>query len=236
MRVLDLFAGIGGFSLGLERAGFQTVAFCEIDPYAKRVLAKHWPGVPIYDDVRELTAERLASDGIGVDVITGGFPCQPHSSAARGRNPEDKLAAEFGRVIWDVKPKIVIAENVARKAFPEWFIGALRSLGYNINPACISAADIGADHTRDRWWLIAHPYNDGELFSSINAKTRLMREVRQSIWGAENYARAVRVPDGLPNRSHRLKCLGNAVVPQIPELIGRAIMDFEKSFAGVDFK
>jgi DNA (cytosine-5)-methyltransferase 1 len=229
LKVLDLFAGIGGFSLGLERTGgFETVAFCEIEPYAQKVLAKHWPGVPIYDDVRELTADRLASDGIGVDVITGGFPCQPHSNAARGRNPEDKLASEFWRVICGIKPKYVIAENVAKKAFPGWFVGGLMALGYTVSPANISAADIGADHTRSRWWVIAHPHDDGQLQSAIDAETQVMREVRQSLWGPENYARAVRVPHGLPNRSHRLKCLGNAVVPQIPELIGRAILEAER--------
>ena len=77
LRVLDLFSGIGGFSLGLERTGgFETVAFCEIEAFPRKILAKHWPDVPCYDDVRTLTAERLAADGIAVDVITGGFPCQ----------------------------------------------------------------------------------------------------------------------------------------------------------------
>src|SRR3954468_25090950 len=82
LKVLDLFSGIGGFSLGLERSGgFETVAFCEIEPFPRRVLAKHWPKVPIYEDVRELTGARLAADGIAVDVITGGFPCQDISVA-----------------------------------------------------------------------------------------------------------------------------------------------------------
>lgn len=86
IRLLDLFSGIGGFSLGLERThGFETVAFCEIDPYCRRVLAKHWPNVRQYEDVRTLTAEQLAADGISVDAICGGFPCQPFSSASRGR-------------------------------------------------------------------------------------------------------------------------------------------------------
>jgi DNA (cytosine-5)-methyltransferase 1 len=75
MRVLDLFSGIGGFSLGLERAGMKTVAFCECEDFPRRVLAKHWPGIPIYDDVRTLSAERLAADGISADLICGGFPC-----------------------------------------------------------------------------------------------------------------------------------------------------------------
>ena len=82
MNVLDLFSGIGGFSLGLERAGMRTVAFCEIEPYARRVLAKHWPHVPCYDDVRSLTAQCLP-DGIPIDVITGGFPCQDLSLAGK---------------------------------------------------------------------------------------------------------------------------------------------------------
>jgi hypothetical protein len=86
LRVLDLFSGIGGFSLGLERTGgFETVAFCEIEPFPRRVLAKHWPKVPCYHDVRELTAARLAADGISVDVICGGFPCQDISLAGAGK-------------------------------------------------------------------------------------------------------------------------------------------------------
>src|ERR1700748_2861524 len=86
LKVLDLFSGIGGFSLGLERTGgFQTVAFCEIEPFCRRVLAKHWPSVPCYDDVRTLTAERLRADGISVDAICGGFPCQDASVAKTDR-------------------------------------------------------------------------------------------------------------------------------------------------------
>ena len=85
LRLLDLFSGIGGFSLGLERSGaFKTVAFCEIEPYCRRVLAKHWPEAPCYDDVRTLTADRLAADGIAIDAICGGFPCQNISYAGDG--------------------------------------------------------------------------------------------------------------------------------------------------------
>ena len=86
MNVLDLFSGIGGFSLGLERAGFKTVAFCEIDPKCRLVLKKHWPDVPIYEDIKELTYERLQRDGIGtIDLLCGGFPCQPFSVAGKQR-------------------------------------------------------------------------------------------------------------------------------------------------------
>lgn len=97
MNVLDLFSGIGAFSLGLERAGMRTVAFCEIDPFCRRVLARHWPHVLCYDDVRTVTAERLRTDGIAVDVICGGFPCQDISvvgtgaGLAGGRMPIDSV-------------------------------------------------------------------------------------------------------------------------------------------------
>jgi DNA (cytosine-5)-methyltransferase 1 len=96
-RVLSLFAGIGGFDLGLERTGgFKTVAFCEIDPFCRRVLAKHWPGVPCYDDVRQLTGERLAADGIAVDVICGGFPCQDISIVGKRAGLEGEHSFSMG--------------------------------------------------------------------------------------------------------------------------------------------
>ena len=118
LKVLDLFSGIGGFSLGLERTGgFETVAFCEIDPFCRRVLAKHWPNVRQYEDVRELTAERLAADGIAVDVITGGFPCQDISVAGKKAGIVDGtrsgLWSEIARLTRDLRPQYVIVENVA---------------------------------------------------------------------------------------------------------------------------
>ena len=97
MRVLDLFSGIGGFSLGLERAGMQTVAFCEIEPYPRAVLRKHWPNVPCYDDIRTLTADRLRADGIVPNVICGGFPCQDISVAGGGQGSTKAPAADYGQ-------------------------------------------------------------------------------------------------------------------------------------------
>src|SRR5688572_6900268 len=118
LKVLDLFSGIGGFSLGLERTGgFETVAFCEIDPFCRRVLAKHWPEVRQYEDVRELTAQKLAADGIGVDVICGGFPCQDISLANNNgtglAGEKSGLWCEFARLIGEVRPRFVIVENVS---------------------------------------------------------------------------------------------------------------------------
>ena len=118
LRVLDLFSGIGGFSLGLERTGgFETVAFCEIEPFPRRVLAKHWPEVPCYDDVRTLTGDVLRRDGIAVDVITGGFPCQDLSVAGKqrgmGEGTRSGLWSEIVRLVGELRPQYIIVENVA---------------------------------------------------------------------------------------------------------------------------
>lgn len=124
LRVLDLFSGIGGFSLGLERTGgFETVAFCEIEEYPRRVLAKHWPKVPCYDDVRTLTADRLAADGIAVDVICGGFPCQDISFAGRRAGLEGArsgLWGEYARLIGELRPRFVVVENVPGLLVSGW--------------------------------------------------------------------------------------------------------------------
>ena len=118
LKVLDLFSGIGGFSLGLERTGgFETVAFCEIEEYPRRVLAKRWPGVPCYEDVRTLTAARLRADGITrVDALTGGFPCQDLSVAGKGlglAGSRSGLWSEIVRLAGELRPKFIIVENVA---------------------------------------------------------------------------------------------------------------------------
>ena len=114
MKILDLFSGIGGFSLGLERAGFETVAFCEIDKYCQEVLKKIW-NKKIYNDVKEITKQKLKSDGIEFpEVITGGFPCQPFSIAGKqkGTNDDRHLWPEMFRIIKEFKPRWIIGENV----------------------------------------------------------------------------------------------------------------------------
>jgi len=225
LRVLDLFSGIGGFSLGLERTGgFETVAFCEIDPFCRKVLAKHWPDVPCYEDVRELTSERLAADGIAVDVICGGFPCQLFSTAARGRNNAVNLWPEMARIIADVKPQCVIAENVKRAPVHAVIQFCRGELGLPGITRCISADEIGADHQRNRWWAIAHPDANGKLQSAIDAEVAIMRSLSASIWGAEAYRAAVTLSDGFSGGLDEIGAPGNAVVPQVVELLGRAIL------------
>lgn len=165
LKVLDLFSGIGGFSLGLERTGgFETVAFCEIEEFPRKVLAKHWPDVPCYTDVRELTAARLAADGIAVDAICGGFPCQDLSEAGERAGIDGErsgLWREFARLIGELRPEVAVVENVPELisgANGAWFsrvLGDLASLGYNAVWHCIHAADLGAAHIRDRLWIAA---------------------------------------------------------------------------------
>lgn len=228
LRVLDLFAGIGGFSLGLERTGgFETVAFCEADPMPKKKLSKHWSEVPCYDDVCALTGARLSADGIaGIDVITGGFPCQFVSSAARGRNNAPDLWPEMARLVSEIRPRFVIAENVKRwviERSAEFFCG----LGMRCDVVRIPAHEVGADHKRDRWWAVAHPYENGEFPCALDAEACKLPEIRGDLWGAENYRAAVRLSDGVSSGLVEAGCFGNAVLPIIPELIGRAILQAE---------
>jgi DNA (cytosine-5)-methyltransferase 1 len=163
MRVLDLFSGIGGFSLGLERTGgFTTVAFCEVAEYPRRVLAKHWPGVPIYHDVRELSRAKLAADGLAdVDVICGGFPCQDLSFAGKRAGLEGArsgLWGEYARLIGELRPRFCIVENVPGllSLGMGTVCGDLAALGYDAVWDCVPASAVGAPHRRDRVWLIAH--------------------------------------------------------------------------------
>jgi len=312
MNVLDLFSGIGGFSLGLERAGMKTVAFCEVDKKCQEVLRKHWKDVPIFDDVTTLKGEDIEET---VDVICGGFPCQDISFAGKGAGLEGARSGlwwEFHRLIKEIKPKYAIIENVSalRSRGLDQVLRSLAEIGYDAEWHCITAASIGAPHRRDRIWIVAYPRNstrrdsitgslgrDGEreleervrtsetteitgssetseTFSDSNnpfskrdgissgiqkknswsgfcSKTLsnsssigsqgswefeqpkrstqiINRETIESLNGSFSRIWAVepnvgRVANGVPNRVDRLKQLGNAVVPQIPELIGRAI-------------
>ena len=252
MKVLDLFSGIGGFALGLEAAGFETAAFCEIDPYAQKVLKKNWPGVPIYDDVRRITAERLVSDGIGVNVITGGFPCQDVSTAGRQAGIDGErsgLWSECSRLLGDIRPRYAIFENVTNLLAGDggdWFkrvLWDISTVGYDAEWHCISASAVGAYHHRDRVWIVAYPQcrrqsGQGLHEGRSNKAKNQDRETswiinscqgNSSIWDIE--PNVGRVANGVPARSHRLRCLGNAVVPQIPELIGRQIMEAERGGA-----
>lgn len=234
-KVLDLFSGIGGFSIGLERTGgFKTVAFCEIEKFPQKVLKKHWPDVPIYNDIRSLDGTQFKGS---IDVVCGGFPCQPYSKAGKRRGSEDDRALwpEMLRVIQESNPFIVLGENVAglkSMELDEMLFG-LESLGYEVRVFNIPAAGMDAWHERQRIWIIADL--NGEGLQKRLVQPRIQEETRRyeygenSPLGGSRFARPelVRRFHGIPNRVDRLKGLGNAVVPQIPELIGRAIMEAE---------
>jgi len=162
-KVLDLFAGIGGFTLGMERTGgFETVAFCEIEEYPQKVLKKNWPYVPIYPDVTKLTCETLEADGIRPDVITGGFPCQDISVEGKGAGIDGErsgLWSEIARLVGEIRPRYAIMENVSallRRGLDR-VLGDLAEIGYDAEWHCITAASVGAPHRRDRIWIVAYP-------------------------------------------------------------------------------
>jgi len=164
-KVLDLFSGLGGFSLGLERTGhFETVAFCDNDKFSKAILDKHWKGIKVYEDVREITEEKFKEDGIEFpDIITGGFPCQPFSVAGKQKGTSDDrhLWPEMFRIIKTFKPRFVIGENVRGivniqdGVVFETVCTDLESEGYEVQPFNIPAAGVGAPHRRERIWFIA---------------------------------------------------------------------------------
>ena len=326
MNHLDLFSGIGGFSLGLERVGFNTIAFCERDRYCQLLLQKHWKGVKIYDDITKLEGKNIKEP---VDILTGGFPCQPYSVAGKQKGTRDDryLWPEMFRVIKEVKPTFVIAENVRGliniqdgMVF-ETVCSNLESEGFEIQTFIIPAAGVGAPHKRERVWIVGYSEYNGSSpakiergHDKINARSKkrqnqtiesertsgsrnheIMEDSRRTLRqrssvkgenadevgeevtnqhqrsssssesnvadsksssrdergfknsedksfeeriqlkiGGEN--RTIRwserwnfepdvgrVAHGIPGRSHRLKGLGNAIVPQIAEEIGRAI-------------
>ena len=288
MRVLDLFSGIGGFSLGLERAGMHTVAFCEVEPSCRRVLERHWPGVPIYGDITELSAQHLTADGIGVDLICGGFPCQDISLAGKGAGIEGErsgLWREYARLIGELRPAYVVVENVAALLGRglDAVLGDLAALGYDAEWHCIPACAIGAPHRRDRLWIVAHakgercretgrdserhsqrPAISSEILADadsarLSLRPTFGRRLAEEIGGLARMATercgcevpdadseptqrpakswcerhpwfaepdVGRVANGVSGRVDRLKQLGNSIVPQIAEIIGRAIMQF----------
>ena len=309
MKVLDLFSGIGGFSLGLEAAGMTTVAFCEREPFCQAVLKKHWPDIPCHDDVTTLDGKQYNGT---IDVIAGGFPCQDISLAGKGAGlagERSGLWFEYLRIIKEVQPRYVIIENVSalRSRGLEEVLRSLNEIGYDAEWHCITASAVGAPHRRDRIWIVAHARSarrdegnvcqqgdDGKPIKSrrsiiapqpsetpssmadtdtagrlrqgqtqseerrsnsqslgtsaimANAESeqagglftaRLSAHISASRDGSgEASSWAVepdvgRVADGIPSRTHRLKALGNSVVPQIPYIIGQAIIEYERKVA-----
>jgi DNA (cytosine-5)-methyltransferase 1 len=265
LRVLDLFSGIGGFSIGLERAGMRTVAFCEIDRWCQRLLKTRFPGVPVLEDVR-------TADFPAADIICGGFPCQDVSLAGKRAGVAGErsgLYREVLRAIRMVRPKFTLLENVAALLGNGMgtVLGDVAEDGLDAEWDCVSAGDLGAPHGRDRVWIALADADKLErtqrgpasagwwLWSAEEVAAardtngdwqleppRLLGNVRRWVddaasggtWWADNWEEKFeafrRMDDGIPTRLDRsavasaIKPLGNTVVPQIPEIWGRAIV------------
>jgi DNA (cytosine-5)-methyltransferase 1 len=245
LRVLDLFSGIGGFSLGLERTGgFETIAFCEIDPFCRRVLAKHWPNVRQYEDVRELTAKQLSADGIVPDVICGGFPCQDASLGQTqwGRRigidgERTGLWKHIPRLAVELRADILLMENVPgllSAGFGQ-VLGDLAAIGFDAEWRCIPASKAGLPHRRDRLWIIAHPRGsrlsrsvEGKgILESAEAALAINGNATAGAWHSlDRDLGRLRGRDGISVAMERRRIgpLGNAVIPYFPEIIGNAIL------------
>ena len=274
----SLFAGIGGFDLGFERAGMECRWQVEIDPYCQKVLAKHWPNIRRWSDIRKFPDADTIDDwrAIKVDVICGGFPCQDISSAGHGAGitgERSGLWFEFARIIRVLRPRFVVVENVPALLTRgiDAVLGSLAALGFDAEWECLPASAFGAPHRRDRIWIVAYAKRDGrqqgpEVFRRRESEPAACGEVVADATDAtesegrgntnggtvclnvsnpdsiekewpsitwrqrghwESEPDVGRVAHGVPKRVDRLRGLGNSVVPQIAEWIGRRIVIFE---------
>lgn len=226
MNVGSLFSGIGGLDLGLERAGMHIEWQCEIDPYCRTVLRKHWPDVPCYEDVRG-----VGTDAESVDLICGGFPCQPTSqAAARSTRGDGWLWPEMAGIIARLQPRIVLVENPEGLRYSQRGLGQilddLSFLGFAVEWRVVRAAEVGASHQRARIWVVAHSYTNGKPIFTLNDETQILREPAPSFPDWETVPNLSLV-DGIPERL-AISALGNAAVPQVAEYVGRLIMEREE--------
>lgn len=215
MNELALFAGAGGGLLASSILGHNIVCAVERDEYCTEILIQRQNErtlqcFPIWDDICTFDGKPWKGT---VDLVSGGFPCQAFSSAARGRNIAEKdLWGEMRRVIGETQPHVVFAENVSERAI----LQAQRDLledGYNSKYIKLSAKDVGADHERERYWLLAYTDYYSELCRTKHAEAPVLQELRNSIW--ETYPDELRVPNGVARRMDRLKALGNGQVPLV---------------------
>lgn len=272
----SLFAGIGGIDLGLEGAGMKCLWQVEIDPFCRKVLAKHWPNVRRYKDVRECGSRNLRT----VDLICGGFPCQPHSFAGKRQGAADdrNLWPDFIRIITELRPQYILAENVPGiiTTYLDQVLSDLEGEGYATTTFNIPACAFDASHRRQRIFIVAHrsserceerrraitmgpEHSSPERGSEDMADSQRLRRGSGDVWRdgkQEDASRFAdirrgtslnelrgwwtiepdvgRVADGVPSRVDRLRGLGNAVVPQVAEWIGRKILvqNSEVSYIG----
>lgn len=250
MKSIELFSGIGGIALAAEWAGIETIAFCENEPFCQKVLRKNWPNIPIFDDVKILNKKMLEERGIDVeaiDLISGGFPCQPHTTVNRkrkGSKDERHLWPKMFKLTNEIRPSWVIGENVADFARSDEHEQAhkdLESIGYQTQTLLIPASSVGAHHRRNRTFIIAYSDHKSELQAnkstmSIGNKRHsredftgwIRRTLPRTYW-EENQSPVCGVDDGFSKEldESRLKALGNAVVPQQIYPIFEAIVNLD---------
>jgi DNA (cytosine-5)-methyltransferase 1 len=226
----SLFSGIGGLDLGLERAGMKVVWQSEIDPFACKVLKKHWPEVVNHGDIKQIDWGTVEP----VDIICGGYPCQPFSTAGKRKGTDDPrhLWPWVRTAISELRPQYAILENVRGHLTMGGLqvVGELAEIGYDTEWRVVSAAGVGAPHRRERVIILAYPNSSRweggvrtqktrQAFSRFNDSGTIERWRAQ--WITE--PRMDRVAHGIPKRMDKLRGLGNAVVPQVAEYIGRLI-------------
>ena len=250
LRVGSLFAGIGGFELGFEMTGhFKTVWQVESDEYARKVLERQWPSVPKHNDVRSFPTTEL---DCSCDVILGGFPCQDISYSGNGGGLDGErsgLFYELARIVRSLGPRYVVLENVPALLSRGMgdVLGELASLRYDAQWHCIPAAAVGAPHRRDRVFIIADSYGsrgkaelagqtrwcswDAEVFDDGGHGAGWTQERRAMDWWSTE-PRLDRLVHGVPNRLDRLRCLGNAVVPQVARLVGEMLWSIHSGQEG----
>lgn len=247
---LDLYSGIGGFSLGIERSGFNTVAFCEKEKVCRDWLNYFWPEAPIFEDIRELNYDKLKAAGINnIKAIVGGFPCQDISSNGKGEGLSGErsgLWSEYRRLIAEIRPDYAIIENVERLRSNglTTVMQDLWSVGYDAEWHIISAANFGYLHQRERIWIIAYPstfrFPKGLLEGySIPCKPQTPIAECGDNWISEwvevwRRAGLLRPVDGISSNMVRwaVKSFGNSVVPEIPQWIAACIKDYEQQRRG----
>ena len=249
---IDLFSGIGGFALACRWAGIETIAFCEIEKYAQRVLRKNFPGIRIFEDVRQFPATEFREPFL----LTGGYPCQPFSQAGKRRGAEDDRhlwPSMFG-IIRTSRPTWILAENVAGHVTLglDEVLSDLESENYATQALIVPACAVDAPHRRDRVWIIAN--SDKQISyeyvadGRISNKNQWCKEIRRqsgfvysldnsemapSKWWTKDKSKSrsllLRDDDGLPERLDRLAALGNAIVPQVAFEIIKAMIEADES-------
>jgi len=235
MKHLDLFSGIGGFALAAQWAGIETVAFCEIEEFPRKVLQKNFPGIPIHHDIRELDGSEYA----GIDIITGGYPCQPFSEAGARKGDKDSrhLWPQMLRIIKQARPTWIVAENVNGHITMglDTVLHDLEAEGYTTRSIIIPACAVDSPHRRDRIWILAYSEsqrrNNGDdgknerqnhrAEHSLTNEGGFVRWLEEGRWPCE--PSIFRVANGIPFRVDRNTSLGNAIVPQIAYEILRTI-------------